>query len=216
MIKRYSLTIVAWTLLVLFYASTLLPFLLFSQMVQRIGNVTVFLTWAGLVLLSLLPALSYLTRKIWFIEGQGAMLPLEKLQQTLLGFNNAENPVHCSTKKKKIIANWNYEEKTWCLQMHKAEISKFYELHLEFHEAVKTVIVRDRVRSLDILYCPDLKLGFWAKPSLTLWSSYSPKRSLAIATDYTHASGLFKHHELKSMVVGTIVENGWSVRYSLL
>lgn len=217
MLKRYFLTTLSCFGLIAGYAVSLIPFMLLGSLQQGSHKTLLLFSWAILVLLSLLPILSFIIQKIWFFEGNGHQLPLEELQKTLLSFNAASSPVHIKKKRRKITASWNYQEKFWCIRMQQENITNLYELLLTFHAPTKTVIVKDRLRSLAVLYCPEeIKTGFWTRPALYLGANIQSKKTQALIAHKDKAITSFQPKELKTIILGTILNKGWNIRYSIL
>ncbi len=216
MFKRYSLTFLALLSLVLTYFVTLLPIVILGNGLESGTYILAVLTWGSLVLLSLFPALSLIIRNIWFFEGQNKTVSQKELQSIILAVNQGNNPIYATAKKKKILLSWRYEESEWCKHMQKAGLQKLYELKLTFHAPTKTVFLSDRVRSFEILICTDqIKKGLF--PLYRPYFKVSLRQQLTLKTLQGKPAHeyMFQPKEIKSPVIGSILKNGWNVRFNL-
>lgn len=215
MIKRYFLTIIAFILLLLGYAVTLMPLVIVGTGMEQQTHQLAFGIWGLLVLGSLGPALSMIIRKVWFFHGHGEPVALEILKETLLAVNTIAGPVQVQEKKKKFVATWHYSSPQWCELMNRSGMGALYELHLFFDNATKTVVVADKMRSLRFVDCPEkVKTGFIGKPKLVLKVGLGEQWSVDNYIDREPHDYSFQAGEIKSPVSGSILKSGWNVRFS--
>ena len=215
MIKRYFLTIIAFLLLLLGYALTLIPLVIIGTGLEQQTHLLGFGIWGLLVLGSLIPALSMIISKIWFFQGHGEPVALKILQKKLLAVNHGNGPVQVQEKKKKFIVTWHYANPQWCELMNRMGMDKLYELHLVFDNATKTVVIADKIRSLRFVDCPEkVKTGFIAKPKPFLKVNLGKQWSIDNYTGAQPQDYSFQPGEIKSPVLGSILKCGWNVRFS--
>lgn len=217
MIMRYLLTILAFLALLFVYSLTLIPLALVSSGLSQEKHLLSFSIWGTLVLLSLFPALALIIRKIWFFKGAGEPITLKGLQDKLMQINAAQGPVQIVKKKRKWVVTWKYQEKLWCELMSHTGLTRLYELHLYFDDATKTVQLADRVRKIKFNDCPDrVKKGIFARPRPLLKVRLGKQWGVENYKDRQPHDYDFRPIEIKSPVMGTILKNGWNVRFRLL
>lgn len=216
MLKRYTLTFLACILLLLCYGTTLTPLLIAGAGFSTESSITAALIWALLVLLSLGPALSMIIRKIWFFKGEGEPVPLEALRTALLMLNKGKGPLLVTEKRKGLVITWNYKDPKWCRLMDRREINRLHELHLVFNNATKTVELSDKSRSLQIMICSEkIKTGLLRKPALLLGVKIGDRICIDSYTTTSELEYAFHPREIKSPVMGSILQSGWNVRFHL-
>ena len=216
MLKRSFLTFFSLFLLLIAYLLSLLPLLVVQGKLDASTYLTVLCIWVALATLLFLPALGLVIKKIWFFRGTGVPATLEQLQERLLSLNAMSCPVQAICKRKKLILTWRYQEVQWCERFSDLGINRLYELHCRFDPATRTVLLADRMRTADFLICPQrVKIGFLRIPLPFL--RVRPKRLGTIAQYATMAPSGYTFHprEIKAPVMGTILANGWNVRFSL-
>ncbi len=217
MVKRSFLTFVALTALSLAYLLTLLPLVILASGLAGKTYTLSVLIWGFFVLLSLIPVLSLIIRNIWFFEGKGESIPTAHLRELLLAINAGENPVQVEEKRKKLLVTWRYQDDKWCRYMQATNIKKLYELRLSFHAPTKTVYLSDRVRPMEILICTtDIKKGFFPRLQPFFKVHLGPQWNISLFKERSELDYRFQPREIKSPIMGTILENGWNVRFTLL
>ncbi|PID72359.1 MAG: hypothetical protein CSB34_02725 [Desulfobulbus propionicus] len=217
MIKRYLLTILAFLGLVVLYSLTFIPLALVSSGLSQQKHLLSFGIWGAMVLISLFPALAVIIGKIWFFKGKGEPVTRARLQETLMQINAANGPVQIMEKKRKHLVTWKHQEKLWCELMSRNGMTQLYELHLFFDDATKTVELIDKMRKVGFVDCPDrVKKGFLARPKPLLRVGLGEQWGVENYQKRQPHEYNFKPVEIKSPVMGTILKNGWNVRFRLL
>jgi hypothetical protein len=216
MLRRFLLTLLALLLLLIADLVSLLPLLLVRSRLEGPTFLLALCLWAALAMLSALPVFSMLLKKIWFFRGTGEPASLEQVRERLLAINGMDCPVTVSSRRKKLILTWRYQEKVWCELFSRLDITRLYELHCRFDPATRTVVLTDRMRTADFLICPErIKIGFSRIPLPCL--GVRPGR-LGTVEQYAALAAHeydFRPREIKSPVMGTILACGWNVRFSL-
>ncbi len=217
MLKRYFLTLLFLFLLLLLYGLGLLPVLLVRSSLQTGQYLLALLCWLLLVAASLPFFLGMIIRRVWFFAGSGEPVLLELLREKILAVNSMDAPVQVREKRHRLVACWRHDDPAWCERMDRAGMKKTYELHLEFDNATKTVTLSDRVRTVDFDLCPvKVKTGLLAWPRPCFRVATGPDWSVEAYRERRDADYRFQPWEIKSPVMGTILNNGWNVRFSLL
>lgn len=214
MVKRYLLTIFAFLLLLCGYALTLVPLLVVEAGLKSQAAMTAYGLWGGLVFVSLLPVLNMLLKKIWFFRGMGKTVPLATLKKQLLAINEVQGPVQVREKKNRLIVTWHVTSPKWCEWMNRHGMNRLYELHLRFDSATNTVETVDRVRSLQFIDCPEkVKTGFFSRPKPFLQVGLGKQWGVENYRGRNPEEYSYHSREIKSPVVGTLLKNGWNVRF---
>ncbi len=216
MLKRYLQTAFFLVLLVLLYGLGLLPVLLVRASLQTGQYLLALLSWLALVAVSLPFLLGMIIRRVWFFPGTGEPVLLELLQEKILAINDMDAPVQVKKKRHGLVVCWRHDDPAWCEKMDRAGMKKTFELHLEFDNATKTVTLSDRGRKVDFDLCPvKVKTGLLALPRPCFRVALGPDWNVEAYRDRRDADYLFQPWEIKSPVMGTILNNGWNVRFSL-
>ncbi len=214
MVKRYTLTLGAFIFLLLGYALSLLPLLLVRQVMQEERYMQALMVWAISALLLLLPAVTLIIRKIWYFQGQGPTLELDAIERKLLTVNEMDCPVRVVKKKRGLIVTWKHEDFKWCDYMSYAGMKACYELHLRFEPSTNTVNTGDRIRSIYFIVCPDeVKTGLFSRPKPLLGLDSNKQWSMDRYSDCTPMDFTFMPQEIKYPVLGTLLQNGWNIRF---
>lgn len=217
MIKRYFLTFGGFCLLAAIYLLTLLPLLMVRGDLANQTYIKALAVWGLLVLLSLGPALSLLLKKIWFFHGTGEPVSLKKLRASLMEVNEMHVPVRIEEKGKRLIAEWRYDDPSWCERMAEKNVTRLYELRLGFDENTRTVTLADRSRRVDLDLCPiRVKTGFLAVPRLFFAVKTGKNQGIEKYKEVAPSDFQFKPGEIKSPLVNTILAQGWNVRFALI
>ncbi|WP_028584392.1 hypothetical protein [Desulfogranum mediterraneum] len=214
MLKRYLLTLVGFLLLCLCYCLTLVPVLLAGAALEGRTYLLTLCSWGFLVLCSLPPAFSLLIGKIWFFPGQGEPLPLEELKSLLLDINALNGPVRTRERRKKLIISWHHQDQAWRKHLERAGLKRLYELHLVFQPATRTVLVSDRFRRVS--FEPGTaraKTALFARPRPMLQLKRGEQWNLEAYRGRQAHDFEFRPREIKSPVIGTILNSGWNVRF---
>ncbi|WPD21162.1 MAG: hypothetical protein SD837_13240 [Candidatus Electrothrix scaldis] len=216
MLLRVVKTIGFLLLLPLGYALTLLPLLLVWPHVQFQYLVPALIAWAALYLLPFPFFLRFILRRVWFFKGRGEPVLQDLLEFTLLAVNDFNNPVQVRKKKNKLRLCWRSHDADWCQRMFLAGMKRSYELHLEFSPETRTVIMRDKVRHIDLSRCPvKVRLGLMSSTRFYIRMRTAPQWRLTFLEQTAPADYLFHPQEIKSPVFNTILENGWNIRFDL-
>jgi hypothetical protein len=172
--------------------------------------------WLAIASLLLLPLLARLYAAIWFFPGKGEAMGEEQLRTRLLAINDRPGPVRAVSRKQGVTITWRYDETQWCELLSLQGKPTLYELRLRFDGATRTVLLADRIRPVDFLFCPEgVKLG-WARIPLPLLR-VRPGRSGSIEEFATREAYEYAFHprEIKAPVMAAILASGWNVRFSL-
>lgn len=217
MLKRYFLTFIFFTLLLVCYGISLLPLLLLSDTLAQKSSSNAFIVWGLLAFISLFPALHYILKRIWFFEGRCEPVPLESLQSVLLNLNSLDAPVLVKEKKKKYIVTWRCKEEKWCQLMEHGGVKKLYELHLFFDNPTKTVFFKDISRSINFITCPaKVKVSFLRMSKPLLGISLSEENTIDTYGTMDISEYTFCPKEIKTPVLNTVLNQGWNVRFRYL
>ncbi len=217
MIKRLGLTLAAIPLFLLFYGLTLLPLLLVRPHLQNPVWYRSLFLWIILVLLSLPPVLSLLIRKIWFFSGRNVIAEEEKLRAALTAVNNLSSPLVVREKRgKTLIVTWRATDPRWCERMAVHHRGRLYELRLRIRSATHTVIMRDRFRRVDFDLCPiRVNTGRIPWPGLVLRVRTGQDRGMARLRETPPSAYRFRPTEIKTPILNLVLDQGWSVRFTL-
>jgi len=217
MIKRYILTFGGFLLLAMIYLLTLIPLQMVRADLANPTYMKALIVWGALVLLSLGPALSLLIKKIWVFHGTGQAISIKKLQASLLAVNDMHVPLRIKKKRKRLVAGWRYDDPEWCERMAVENISRLYELRLQFNENTNTVTLSDYSRRVNFALCPiRIKTGLFAVPRLFFNIKIKKKYQIDQYNKLLPIDYKFKADEIKSPLVNTILGRGWNVQFSLL
>lgn len=172
--------------------------------------------WLALASLFLLFSSNRLLKKIWRFPARGEPASLEQLQTQLLAINQLPGPVGVSRRRQRLVFSWRFQELVWCERLSLLAISRLSELHCRFDPATHTVFLLDRVRSADVLICPDrVRIG---RARIPLPLLRVRPRHLGTVSQYatlTPEHYQFHPREIKAPVMGTILASGWEVRFAL-
>ncbi len=214
MIKRYLLTFLAFSLLVIGYLLTLLPLQTVRSDLATGTYIKALLIWGVLVALSFVPAVSRTIKKIWVFPGSGEPVPEKDLRAVLLAINTMNVPIRVTEKRKRMLVGWRYDDPQWCERMVAAGLSRIYELRLKFNAKTRTVTVVDRYRRVNFDLCPvRVKTGILALPR----PLFLLKKGRGISTyrQMNPADFHFKPTEIKAPLTATILAHGWNVQFAL-
>ncbi len=216
MLLRFAKTFGLLLLLPLGYVVTLLPLLLVWPHVQFQYLLPALIAWAALYLLPFPFFLAFILRRVWFFQGRGEPALQDLLEFMLLAVNDFTSPVQVRKKKNSIRLSWHCDDPDWCQRMLLAGLQKKYELHLEFSAATKTVIMRDRVRHVNLSRCP-LKVTSGLMSAARFYCQVRTGSAWRLTFLEQTAPFDYRFHpqEIKSPVFNTIIENGWNVRFDL-
>lgn len=216
MIKRLLSTSFFLLLLAGLYLASLWAVLGLGKTLEPSTLLVVLCLWLTMASLFLLFATNRLLKKIWWFPASGEPVSLEQLQAELLAINQISCPVGVLRRRKRLILTWRCQELQWCEQLSLLGITRLYELHCRFDPTTHTVYLLDRVRSADVLICPDrVKIG---RARIPLPLLRVRPRHLGTVGQYatqTPEHYRFLPREIKAPVMGTILASGWLVRFAL-
>ena len=202
-----------WLLVVLLGPGGLL---LFADRLD--GGLTALLAclWLALACLSLPMVLQVLLRRVWLFAGSGVAVDEEALRGRLLAINNLDAPVRVVERRRRLVVGWRHDEVQWCELLSRRGLSGLYELHLHIDPRTRTVTLKDRQRSVQFLFCPEgVKTG---RPRVVLPFLRLRANRLGSVEQYAAQEPFqydFLPREIKAPVLGTILQSGWNVRFSL-
>ncbi|XOF33972.1 MAG: hypothetical protein ACL93V_01335 [Candidatus Electrothrix sp. YB6] len=198
------------------YGFTLLPLLLVWPYVQSEYLLPALIAWAALYLLPFPFLLRCILRRVWFFCGKGEPALQDLLEFTLLAVNDFPNPVAVRKKKNRMCISWRHDDPDWCPRMALAGMRKTYELHLELLPAFRTVIMRDRVRHVNLALCPlKVRSGLLSSARFFFRVQTGPQWTIKFFEQTPAADYRFRAQEIKSPVFNAILANGWNVRFDL-
>lgn len=217
MLKRYLHT--AWLLLLLccFYLVILLPLQLVRNSLDNKQYWLSLAIWGVLVAVSFFPTLAVIIKKAWFFRGHGEPVLLKLLEAILLDVNNSPGPVQVVRKRKRLVVTWKYNDPQWCELFRHQGMKKVREIRLRFDNSTKTVTLSDRQRSIRFVSCPaKVRTGLLALPRPYFAVQCGKEWGVENYDGTGPEDYLLRAGEMKSPVMGTILKNGWNVRFSLL
>jgi hypothetical protein len=213
---RYAKTLCLLLLVPLGWGLSLLPLLMVWPHVELQVLAPALAVWAALYILPFPLLLRLIIHKVWFFPGHGEPVLPDMLEFMLLGINEIPNPVRAEKKGKKIRLSWHCDEPNWCRWMALARLRTQYELTLTFDLATRTVMMQDRVRSVDFSLCPvKVSTGLLAAPRFFCHVQSGPEFGISNFEQTAAEAWQFKPQELKSPIFNTILRNGWNVRFEL-
>lgn len=216
MLKRYLLTLLALPLLPCLYALLFSPVYVLRNSFSMPHYVQAVCLWGALALLLMLIIGNNLLKKIWFFHGADKLTQEKQLRQGLLEVNTLDCPVAAIEKRKKIIFTWRYKDIAWCGTLSRLGMERIYELHCRIDTDSRTVILVDRIRRVDFLICPDrVKTGFKRICLPMLRTGCDRLETIGQYAGLQPHDYDFSPREIKGPVLGTILDNGWNVRFSL-
>ena len=169
--------------------------------------------WLTLACLSLPVVLQVLLRRVWLFAGSGAPVDEEALRGRLLGINNLDAPV----RRRRLVVGWRHDEVQWCELLSRRDLRSLYELHLHIDPRTRTVTLMDRRRPVQFLFCPEgVRTG---RPRVVLPLLRLRPSRLGSVEQYAATESFqydFLPREIKGPVLGTILQSGWNVRFSLI
>ena len=172
--------------------------------------------WLALACLSLPVVLQVLLRRVWFFPGTGVAVDEDELRGRLLAVNNLDAPVRVVERRRKLVVGWRHDEVQWCELLSRRGMSGLYELHLRFEPRTRTVTLMDRRRPVQFLFCPEgVRPG---RPHVVLPLVRLRPGRLGSMDQYAATEPFqydFLPREIKAPVLGTILQSGWNVRFSL-
>lgn len=172
--------------------------------------------WGAAVGLGGLLLWAWLVASIWFFPGTGDAIPEERLRAKLLAINERPGPVRATTVKKHLMITWNYRDPHWCEMLSRQGQRTLYELRLRFDAVTRTVILMDRVRRSEFLFCPEgVTIGRARIPMPVLRVRLATAGSLE---DFASAEAYecsFRAREIKGPIMAAILAAGWNVRFAL-
>ena len=173
--------------------------------------------WLTLACLSLPVVLQVLLRRVWLFAGSGAPVDEEALRGRLLGINNLDAPVRVAERRRRLVVGWRHDEVQWCELLRRRGLSGLYELHLHIDPRTRTVTLMDRRRPVQFLFCPEgVRPG---RPRVVLPLVRLRPGRLGSMDQYAATEPFqydFLPREIKAPVLGTILQSGWNVRFSLI
>jgi len=216
MFKRYLLTLLALLLLPCLYALLLSPLLVLRNSFSSPHYAQILCFWGASALLLMLLIGNNLLKKIWVFHGADKLTLEKQLRQRLLEVNKLNCPVTAIEKRKKIIFTWRYKDIAWCGMLSRMGIGHLYELHCRIDADSRTVFLVDRIRRVDFLICPDrVKTGCKRICLPVLRTGCDRLKNLAQYGALQPHDYDFVSREIKGPVLGTLLEQGWNVRFSL-
>ena len=172
--------------------------------------------WLTLACLSLPVVLQVLLRRVWLFAGSGAPVDEEALRGRLLGINNLDAPVRVAERRRRLVVGWRHDEVQWCELLSRRDLRSLYELHLHIDPRTRTVTLMDRRRPVQFLFCPEgVRPG---RPRVVLPLVRLRPGRLGSMDQYAATEPFqydFLPREIKAPVLGTILQSGWNVRFSL-
>ncbi len=186
----------------------------------RLADETVLMVlcaWLAIASLSLLPLLARLFAAVWFFPGKGEAISEEQLRTRLLAINDRPGPVRAVTGRRGLVLAWNHGDTQWCELLSYQGVRTLYELRLRFDGPTRTVVLTDRIRPVDFLFCPEgVKVGR-ARICLPLLRVRLNKsgsiEDWAAREVYEYT---FHPREIKGPVMAAILASGWNVRFGLM
>ncbi|MCI5145776.1 MAG: hypothetical protein D3923_09640 [Candidatus Electrothrix sp. AR3] len=216
LVRRYAKTLALLLLLPLGWGLSLLPLLLLWHQVRFDFLLPALIAWAALYLLPLPFFLRLIIHKVWFFPGRGEPVLLEMLEFMLLAINDLPNPFQVQKTRSGICLRWHCDDPDWCKRMLHARLQNNYELSLEFESRTRTVVMRDRVRQVDLSLCPlRIRSSMLTCPRFFCHVHIGPEWGINTFEQTAAEDYCFQPQELKSPVVNTILRNGWNVRLEL-
>lgn len=216
MLKRYLHT--AWLLLLLcmFYLAVLLPLQLVRTSLDNKQYWLSVTIWALLIAVTFFPALAVIVKKVWFFKGHGEPVLGKLLESMLMDVNNSPGPVQIIQKRKKLVATWKYNDPQWCELFRHQGVKKMREMRLHLDNSTKTVTISDRQRSIRFISCPNkVRIGLLAIPRPFFAVQCGKKWGVENYANTGPEDYMLRAGEMKSPVMGTILKNGWNVRFKL-
>lgn len=216
MLKRYFHTVWHLLLLCLLYCVVLLPLQLVRSNLDNRQYWFSLAIWAVFVAVTFFPALAVIIKKVWFFSGKGEPILGKLLESMLLDVNNSSGPVQAIKKRKKLVVTWKYNDPQWCELFRHQGMKKIREMSLHFDNSTKTVTISDRQRSIRFISCPNkVRIGLLAVPRLNFGVQLGKEWGVENYTNTGPEDYMFHPREMKSPVMGTILKNGWNVRFKL-
>ena len=173
--------------------------------------------WLTLACLSLPVVLQVLLRRVWFFPGTGVAVDEDELRGRLLAVNNLDAPVRVVERRRKLVVGWRHDEVQWCELLSRRDLRSLYELHLHIDPRTRTVTLMDRRRPVQFLFCPEgVRTG---RPRVVLPLLRLRPSRLGSVEQYAATESFqydFLPREIKGPVLGTILQSGWNVRFSLI
>jgi len=216
MVKRFLLTVVGVLALPVLCVALLLPLLLVQEQLPSPYFEQVACGWLACILLLLIVLGNSMLKRIWCLRGKDVLTSEEQLRHRLLEIQTMNCPVSAVEKRGKVILSWRYDDIAWCGMMSRMGMERLYELRCRIDATTRTVYLIDRERSIDFLVCPDrVKTGFARICLPFLRTSSLHLKSIDQYNSLQPHDYDFVVAEIKAPVIGTIVNSGWNVRFSL-
>ena len=217
MVRRFTIAFAVFLSFCFLVALLSVPGLHLAQSSLKPTSFLVFISiWVSVVALSSLLASAIALRRIWFFAGKGESVSLEVLQQQLMAINKMSCPVWVQQKGRTFLITWRYDQTQWCELISRLGISRIYELRCRFDAKTRTVTLIDRSRPVDFIVCPDTIKRGRSRPVFPILG-FRMRRLTTVAW-YATAEPFeysFRPKEIKSPVMGSILNAGWHVRFSL-
>jgi len=216
MVKRFFLTGLCLLLLAGLWLLSLWAVLGLGEAMGPSNLVVALCLWAATAALSLLVAGGLVLKRIWRFRGSGPPASLEQLQAQLLAINQMPGPVEVIRRRQRLVLSWRSRDLQWCERLSQLGLTRLYELHCRFDPATHTVFLLDRLRSVDVLICPDrVTIGRRRVPLPLL--RVRPRRLGTVAQYVNLPPEHYQFHprEIKGPVMGTILASGWEIRFAL-
>lgn len=216
LIVRYAKTLGLLLLLPIGWGLSLLPLLIVWPHVEFRFLLPALVAWAALYLLPFPVLLRLLINRVWFFPGKGEPVLADMLEFMLLSVNDIPNPVRAEKKGSTIRLSWHADDPDWCLRMVVAKLRRNYELTVELDRSTRTVIMRDRVRQIDLSLCPiRTRSSLLTSPRFFCHVRIKPDQGISAFEQTAAEDWRFTPQELKSPVFHTIIRSGWNVRFAL-
>ena len=141
----------------------------------------------------------------------------DELRGRLLAVNTLDAPVRVVERRRKLVVGWRHDEVQWCELLSRRDLRSLYELHLHIDPRTRTVTLMDRRRPVQFLFCPEgVRTG---RPRVVLPLLRLRPSRLGSVEQYAATESFqydFLPREIKGPVLGTILQSGWNVRFSLI
>lgn len=216
MLKRYFLTLLCLPLLPALFLLLLLPLLALRHSLQTPFFEQIVCVWGAVALLLLIVIGNKGLKKVWFFGGDGEWVAEEQLRRRLLAVGTLDCPVMATARGKKIIFTWRHGDPHWCGRLSRLGMEHLYELQCRIDADSRTVYLRDRIRRVEFLICPDrVKTGFARICLPVLRVRRSRLETIEQYSSMEAHEYDFHPREIKAPLLGTIIACGWNVRFSL-
>lgn len=171
-----------------------------------------------LIVIGFVPVMNSIARWAFRFAGIGEPVAPHELRRRLLEVNDWNAPVSVQqTKPHTFDVTWRYLDPHWWEQLSSANIHQLYTLRIKFNDEQHEVVLVDRLRAVQWGTGPsEVRIGLSGFTGVGLeWNRGAQYDLRESFMPDTRSTATFAQDAIKTPVMNTILQSGWSVRMAL-